>query len=228
MKTKTTIARCLAAVVLAWFGALASVAQADTTIINGFGTSYLFASGDAANYGMTFVNGAGPGGSSALVITTDFSGQGWGQIDYSDRYQSVSGNTSMNLSDYTLSFDAAAKSSIALPYVFLVVSGVHNGNQSQASAFLSFSAQNTYQHFTLNLGSDVSGPQGALDPLSTFWQLDFNMENSYFGDPSIGNQLSISNIRLTMVPEPSSLALALLPLAGLISMAFLRRRQLRP
>ena len=215
MKTKTTIiSRCLQAVVLAWFGALVSVAQADTTIINGFGTSYLFASGDVTNYGMTFVNGAGPGGSTAIVITTDFTGTGFGQIDYSDRYPNVSGNTSGNLGDYTLSFDAMAKGNVAHPGFFVVVSG-------DGSLVLTLSDPTVYQHFTLNLGSDLIGP--ALNPLSTWWQLDFNLGSSYFeGDPSVGDQFILSNIKLTMVPEPSALALAFLAL----SLGFLAHRGL--
>ncbi len=64
-----------------------------------------------------------------------------------------------------------------------------------------------------------------FDPLSTWWLFDFNIWNSWFGDPSTGDQLWLSNIKVTMIPEPSSLALVLLPLAGLISMRFLRRRQ---
>ncbi len=222
MKTTTTLYRRLQAVGLAGFGALASVAQADITIIDGFGTPYLFASGDAANYGMTYVDGAGPGGSRAILITTDFSGTGWGQIDYEDRYLNVSGNTSSKLSDYTLSFDATAKAQSAHPGFWLVVSGVHNGTQSQVnSPFLSLNAPNTYQHFTLNLGSDMGG--GTFDPLSTWWQFDFNLESFDFGDPSIGNQFSVSNVRLVMVPEPSPLMLTALPLAGLMWMACLRR-----
>jgi hypothetical protein len=82
---------------------------------------------------------------------------------------------------------------------------------------------NTFEHFTLNLTSDFGdGLPDTFDPLSEWWQVDFNMMSQDFGDPSTGDQLIISNLELTMVPEPSSLALcALSAVAGL---AFLRRR----
>jgi hypothetical protein len=85
---------------------------------------------------------------------------------------------------------------------------------------------NTFEHFTLNLTSDFGdGLPDTFDPLSEWWQLDFNMMSQDFGDPSTGDQLIISNLELTMVPEPSSLALcALSAAAGLV---FLRRRTMR-
>lgn len=218
MKTGINIYRCLQAVGLLGFGALAPMAQADVTLINGFGTSYLFASGDAANYGMAYSNGAGPGGSTAIVITTDFTGTGFGEIDYSDRYANVAGNTSANPGDYILSFDAMAKGSAAHPGFWVVVSdGAGGGGDS--SGLLTLSDPSSYEHFTLNLGSDLTGPT-ALNPLSTSWQLDFNLLSPYFeGDPSAGDQFILSNVELTMVPEPSSLVLALLALACLAARA---------
>lgn len=219
MKTRITIYRCLQAVGLLGFGALAPMAHADVTLTNGFGASYLFASGDAANDGMAFSSGAGPGGSTAIVITTDFTGTGFGEIDYSDRYANVTGNTSASVFDYTLSFDAMAKGSVAHPGFWVVVSG-------DSSDLLTLSNPTSFQHFTLNLGSDLTGP--ALNPLSTSWQLDFNLLSPYFeGDPSAGDQFILSNIKLTMVPEPSSLALALLPLA-ILAARKCRNRAFKP
>ncbi len=213
---------------LALLGALASSAQADVVIFSGFshssddpvtGAPLVFVSGDAANVRKAYVAAAGPGGSTAVVITTDFAGRGWGMIDYEDRYPSVSGNTSLKPGDYTLSFDAAVN--VAHAGFWLVVSSLHNGSPTQVnSPFLSPSDPNNYQHFTLNLGSDMSG--GALDTLSSQWQLDFNMVSSDFGDPSVGDQLSIANVRLTMVPEPSTVALC--TLSVLTGLAFLGQR----
>jgi hypothetical protein len=218
MKTRTTIYRCLQAVGLLGFGALAPVAQA-AVLINGFGTSSLFASGDAANYSMAYANGAGPGGSTAIVITTDFTGTGFGEIDYSDRYVNVTGNTSANLSDYILSFDVMAKGSAAHPGFWVVVSG-------DSSGLLTLSDPTSFQHFSLNLGSNLGGP--ALNPLSTTWQLDFNLIPPYFeGEPSVGDQFILSNVELTMVPEPSLPILALLALSGLAIRAY-RNLSLKP
>jgi hypothetical protein len=222
MRTKTVIYRCIQAIGLVWFGAVASVAQADVVLFSGFSHSFddpgtgaplVFVSGDAANLRKAYVAGAGPDGSTAVVLTTDFAGRGFGIVDYEDRYPTVSGNTSLKPGDYTLSFDAAVN--VAHAGFWLVVS----------SLFLSPSDPSNYQHFSLNLGSDMSG--GALDTLSSWWQLDFNMLSSDFGDPSVGGQLSIANVRLTMIPEPSSLVLGLLPLVGLMSRALGRGRRLR-
>jgi hypothetical protein len=88
---------------------------------------------------------------------------------------------------------------------------------------------NTFEHFTLNLASDFGGGglPDTFDPLSEWWQLYFNMMSQDFGDPSTGDQLIISNLELTMVPEPSSLSLALCALSAVAGLAFLRRRTMR-
>jgi hypothetical protein len=229
---KNNAKKYLETIALAVLGALASSTQAQIVIFSGFSHSYdnpitgsplVYAQGDAANVSTAYVNGAGAGGSQAVVITTDFTGAGWGEVDYSDRYPSVSGNTSANISDYTLSFDAAVN--VANAGFWLVVSTLHNGSPSDVSSFLGISNPNAFEHFSLNLASAFGGG-GTLDPLSEWWQLDFNMLTSWgFADPSTGDQLLISNVQLTMVPEPSSLALG--ALSVMTGLAFLRRRGMR-
>lgn len=226
----------LGAIALALLSALASNAQAQVVIFSGFdqsvgnpasGSPLGWVVGDASNVTMAYVDGAGAGGSQAVVITTDFTGGGFGIAEYEYRNMSVSGNTSANLSDYTLSFDAAVN--VANAGFWLVVSAPQYDSVvdylASPSAIL-ISNPNTFEHFTLNLASDFQdGHIGTFDPLSEWWQVDFNMMSEDFGDPSTGDQLIISNLELTMVPEPSSLALcALSAAAGLV---FLRRRTMR-
>src|ERR1039457_5554169 len=119
----------LGAIALALLSALAFRAQADIVIFSGFdhsvgnpasGSPLGWAVGDASNVTMAYVDGAGAGGSQAVVITTDFTGGGFGIAEYEYRNMSVSGNTSANVSDYTLSFDAAVN--VANAAVWLVVS----------------------------------------------------------------------------------------------------------
>lgn len=224
----------LGAIALALLSALASNAQAQVVVFSGFdqsvgnpasGSPLGWVVGDASNVTMAYVDGAGAGGSQAVVITTDFTGGGFGIAEYEYRNMSVSGNTSANVSDYTLSFDAAVN--VANAGVWLVVSTLHNGSPGDLSSYLMISNPNTFEHFTLNLASDfVGGFPGTFDPLSEWWQLDFNMMSQDFGDPSTGNQLIISNLELTMVPEPSSLALC--ALSAVMGLTFLRRRTMRP
>jgi hypothetical protein len=212
-------------IALAMFGALASSAQAQEVIFSGFSHSFdnpstgaplVYFEGDAVG-SAAYVNGAGASGSQAVVITTDFTGSGYGNVDYSDRYPSVSGNTSANIGDYTLSFDAAVN--VPTATVSLLVSTLNNGSPGYFDYSFTISNPNTFEGYTLNLGS-LGASSGTFNPQSAWWQLDFNMLSYYFGgDPSSGDQLNISNVQLTMVPEPTAFALV-----GLIVLLEIFRR----
>ena len=64
--------------------------------------------GDAVNFSHTYIAGVGVEGSVGARILSDFGGtNGFGGVAYQYQIGNVTGNTSANLGDYTLSFDAA-------------------------------------------------------------------------------------------------------------------------
>jgi hypothetical protein len=77
---------------------------------------------------------------------------------------------------------------------------------------------NVFQHFSINLGTFNAGAVPTGQTRQIAWQMD----EYTFGGPGTGDQMVIDNVQLTMVPEPSSLALAIL---GAASFALLRRRK---
>ena len=72
------------------------------------------------------------------------------------------------------------------------------------------SAANTWQTFSVNLGT-ISGaiPTGAT------WQLNFQLNSWEWGGPGNVDTLTVDNIVLTQIPEPSIFALAGLGFAAL-------------
>ena len=81
---------------------------------------------------------------------------------------------------------------------------------------------NTFQHYTVNLGTSLnySGTAKAIDPTAKTLQVNIQIDSNGWGVDT-GNTLIIDNIKLTMVPEPSTIALGVLGVAGL----FLMRRR---
>jgi hypothetical protein len=73
------------------------------------------------------------------------------------------------------------------------------------------SAANTWQTFTVNLGT-ISGaiPTGAT------WQLNFQLNSWQWGGPGVVDTLTTDNIVLTQIPEPGMFALAGLGAAALL------------
>lgn len=184
--------------------------------------------GDVANASHTYVAGAGVGGSTAAVIQSDFTapGVGFGGVAYQYQDGNTGGlNTSANLSDYTLSFDAEVNkanggfSLIVQSWANTFFSGA-GPTQSSSSSDYTISTPGAFQHFSINLGSLSSG----LNPTGQTLQIAWQMDEFTYGGAGTGNQLAIDNVQLTMaVPEPSTFALA--ALGGLGGFAVLRRRR---
>ena len=65
------------------------------------------------------------------------------------------------------------------------------------------------------------GNPGAV-PTGATWQIAWQMDEFTFGGPGTGDQMVIDNVMVTMVPEPSTMALAVL---GAASFAALRHRK---
>lgn len=223
---RNVVNQCLAAISLAVTGALPIWAQAGEEIFSGFpaGSPHGYSSGDVANFSIAYVNGSGAGGSLAAVLSMDFTSGplGFGSAGYGYINSATGGNTSVNLNDYTLSFDAAvnvANAGFALQFH----NDASSGSLASASDFL-ISTPNSFEHFDLNLGSAFTG-YGGFDPRGSVWVIDFFTSNFDFGAPSIGDQLIFSNVQLTMVPEPS---LGLCALCIITALASLRLRDSTP
>lgn len=214
--------------------AVAGNVQAQIYIINDNLDSYAngtvtagYTFGDVANSSHTYVAGAGVGGSTAAVIQSDFTppGVGYGGVAYQYQDGNTGGlNTSPNLSDYTLSFDAEVNKAgggfalIVQSWAGTYFSGA-GPTQSSSSSDFTLSTAGTFQHFSVNLSSLSSG----LNPTGQTLQIAWQMDEFTYGGPGTGDQLVIDNVQLTMVPEPSSAALAALGgLGGFL--AFRRRR----
>jgi hypothetical protein len=200
----------------------ATVSQAQITIISdnldshsGATAGYSF--GDATNFSHTYVSGVGVGGSVGAQVLSDFSppGVGYGGVAFQYQNGNVSGNTSPNLSDYTLSFDALVnKANGGFELVVQAWSGQYfSGTLSQGSTAsdIRLATPNVFQHYDINLGTLSSG----LVPTGATLQIAWQMDEFTYGGPGTGNELVIDNVQLTMaVPEPSSMALGALGLAA--------------
>jgi hypothetical protein len=180
--------------------------------------------GDAVNSSHNYTAGVGVGGSVGAQVLSDFSSgpNGYGGVAFQYQNGNVTGNSSANLSDYTLSFDALVNKAnggfalILQNWTGTFFSGTFS--QSQYPSEITLPTANTFQHFSINLGTFNAGAV----PTGQTWQIAWQMDEFTFGGPGTGDQLVIDNVQLTMVPEPSSLALAVL---GMASFAFLCRRK---
>jgi hypothetical protein len=179
--------------------------------------------GDAVNFSHTYVAGVGVGGSVGARILSDFGGtNGFGGVAYQYQNGNVTGNSSANLGDYVLSFDAAVnKANGGFALIVQNWSGTFFSGSFSQSAYpseITLATPNVFQHFSINLSSFNPGAV----PSGQTWQIAWQMDEFAYGGPGTGYQLIIDNVMVTMVPEPSSFALALL---GAASFAFLRRRR---
>ena len=155
----------------------------------------------------------------------------------------MTGNTSANPGDYILSFDAAALGDatagwsgtggfsieIWLGDTRVIPQGgmghIIAGNQPPDYSQIVATAQGT--HYDLNLGDPSlwTAPFGkTIDPLQPqhdLWKISFRMVAEDWGPSPQTFGLAIDNLTLTMIPEPSVLALAGLGAAALL----IRRRR---
>ncbi len=203
-------------------GCIANGAYASVLFSNNLDTAtgsvagYTF--GDVANASRAYVDGVGVGGTRAVVGTLDFPGgtNGFGGLALQYQNGAVTGNTSASLSDYTVSFDAKVNvANGGFSFVVQTWSGQFFGGtgptQVASSSDFRIATPNVFQHFDVNLGS-LSG--SGFNTLGQTWQIAWQMNQGDFTVPSTGNTLTIDNIQLAMVPEPSTIALALLGLTS--------------
>jgi len=241
MKNKTTKNVLLAAMLL---GSAVFTSQAQVTIFNeNFNTSSPFPDGSSLiNNGDTFgdttsfsygvVSGAGVGGNGAvqLVLNAASGSDGYSgaSVVWASAYSPpLSGNTLSSLSDYTLSFYAQANAgSLAL---FLQSWTAEYGSyQGQLSTYPGVGYGNdlalnpTYTLYSLNLGNaSIFQSNSGFQPNGGTIQITFQLDGG--GPTPYSDTLDISDLQLTMVPEPAPVTLC--SLGGLAVFALLRRRK---
>jgi hypothetical protein len=166
------------------------------------------------------VAGDGVGGTSAwesTMISTATANAGYAY--YGPQYQNggVTGNTSANLSDYTISFDAAASSGVSLnlqiqSWTGAAFGGTETGTLNTAPANPGYgndiALTTSFQHYSFNLGNTTvfQGNNGFLPNGGTI-QIAFQMD--YGASPPWTVATDVDNLQLTMasVPEPTVMAL---------------------
>ncbi len=178
--------------------------------------------GSAANgsYSITTDGVGGTGGGNATFNSTGQTGNFTFANSISNGRNGVLA-TSVNASDYVISFDIKA--------IGLLAGQSVNG---QASIGFNFSPRverngvsvtDTFQSYSFNLGSDfTSVPTLTVANVNNNMQFrfeDFSAHNSFGRDS--GNSIILDNVMLTQVPEPTSALL--LGSAGLLGL--LRRRR---
>ena len=154
---------------------------------------------------------AGPGSHAMRLM--------WNQDGSFINFQSAghsypaAGNTSANLADYNFDFDLKVTGIDAGPYpqgfqisIFGPGGGVFSGPKVELDLTSTvFPAGQGYQHYSFNLGTFT--PR-TFDPTAASFTAGFGIVS--FGGPNtpvVGETFDFANLRITMVPEPSSFAL---------------------
>lgn len=235
MKTHVSTIKLLTAAMVAGF---VGAAQGQSTIISDSFESYTpganwlaWASG-VTNDTVTIGATTGMGGSQGLTWQADFPSQWSGYIAAQDGFGAVSGNTDPNLNDYVLTFDLAVPTGIAVSDLQLNIGGWLNQWYSGAQSSTGAGSINTssvgvgtgFQQFSVNLGAFTTANTGNFNPLDQTWQIQFQINGWQLagGGPVTGEQMTIDNLQVQVVPEPTTLALAGLGAAGLLA---IRRRK---
>jgi hypothetical protein len=187
-----------------------------------FGDTTASFSGISAGTGLT-------GDSWQIVNTTSNNGNGYSGVGAQYQNGGVSGNTSTNLSHYTLSFDAKSTGGSLNIQIETWLDGGFTGgitgklNTAPANPGYGNDQQlhGEYTHYELNLGdTSIFMDDSGLNPAGGTYQLTFQFNGS--GSAPFTQTLDVDNLTLTMVvPEPMTASLIC---AGLFATVFHRRR----
>jgi hypothetical protein len=175
--------------------------------------------GTSANNGI--VAGVGTGGTSAWQIQmTAAAGGSAGYAYYGAQYQNggITGNTSANLSDYTISFDAMVTGGGSLnlqiqSWTGAGFGGTQTGTLNTAPTNPGYgndlTLTPTFTHYSLNFGdsSIFQGNNGFL-PNGGTYQIAFQLNGPGAGVSGYTETLEVDNLQVSMVPEPTILALS--------------------
>src|SRR5208337_30512 len=161
--------------------------------------------GGLTNIVVTYVDGAGVGGTRALVIQADFTQVGSGYVAYQYANAAVYGNSSANLGDYQLSFDIKVNNSGLSAIQCVLQSWGNNGYGGGFTATptgsipLGTYTPGTFQHIVVNL-ADASIWPGAntFNPAGGTWQVQLQVNGWNGAAIHTGEQVTIDNLTLAM------------------------------
>ncbi|MEK7780290.1 MAG: PEP-CTERM sorting domain-containing protein [Verrucomicrobiota bacterium] len=186
----------------------------------GFGLASYGAGGTAApiSPSTSVVGGVGnPNAALQISMTT----AEWGTY-YAGQLQemTVSGNTDPTIANYTLSFDIKGSQAANVQMAIQSWAGQYFGGAMNINSGVNFvlSAVDTWQTVSYNLGSLAPG----ANPTGSTWQFGFQINAWEWNGPNLTDTLTIDNVKLSVVPEPTTVTLAGL---SAVAMLIFRRRQ---
>jgi hypothetical protein len=187
--------------------------------------------GDTTSFSGAVVSGIGVGGTGAiqLVLNAASGSDGYSGANVEYGNGSLGGNTSSSLSDYTLSFYAQANAGTLALILQSWQSNGYGTYQGQLNTYPvppgygnDLTLNPTYTLYSLNLGNtSIFQSEEGFQPNGGTILITFQLDGG--GPTPYTDTLDISDLSLTMVPEPSSLALC--ALGGLGAFAVLRQRK---
>jgi hypothetical protein len=191
-------------------------------------SKYVFGDTDSATSTDAIAAGVGVGGTPAWQIINNAPSGANGFSGIGAQYQNggITGNTSANLSDYVLSFDAKANAgslNIQIQtWTGAGFGGTMTGTLNTAPVPPGFGNDLVltpgFTHYSLNLGNTSVFQGGSVNMSGGTIQVAMQFDGG--GSTPYQNTLIVDNFTLTMVPEPSVCALL-----GLAAGAFLLRRR---
>jgi hypothetical protein len=239
---KNATKKCMGLAITAMLAGFAVESQAQVTVFSdnyeGYtaGTSeFGWDSGNVSGVSVTIAQYQGVGGSQALSWDISFNSQYNGYVAAQMGYSggNPSGNTDPNLNDYVLSFDMAIWNGVGLNHLQVDVQGWagqwYSGAMTDSGAATvdtsSVVPLGGYQHISVNMGTLFAGSGGNFNPTSQTYQFQLQVNGWELanGGPQASEIVALDNLQVTMVPEPTTLALIGLGAAALLS--FRRRQQ---
>ncbi len=196
------------------FFAGAAAAQTNTLFSETFDTANTPAGANAlgwsgggglTNIVVTYVDGAGVGGTRALVIQADFTQAGSGYVAYQYANQAIYGNSSASLGDYQLSFDIKVNNS-GLSAIQCVLQSW--GNSGYGGGFtatptgsipLGTYTPGTFTHISVNLAdASIWAGVNTFNPAGGTWQVQLQVNGWNGAAIHTNEQVTIDNIALAM------------------------------